>query len=144
MKVTQLPKLAMTAAALLVVAACDSAQKASNGTAAENVVLPADETARPDDAGVAAAMHNQMSGAADSQAGSAGAGMADDQRGSGSMPNSSMSGGMGNGQMGGMMDDNMPMSGNMADHHKGMNNMGGAKPKSMPKKDASPPMQDDM
>ena len=134
------------AAALLVLlglSACSGSDKtASNGTATDNVVLPADEsTGRDDDAGVAAAMHNRMSTQTEAGTPSTAAGMGDDQMGSG--------GAMGNAQGGAMADDAMPMGGgnmasgmgNMADHHKGTK---GSMNKPMPKPTPDKPMQDDM
>ncbi|WP_144036844.1 hypothetical protein [Sphingopyxis witflariensis] len=145
--------LVPTAAILagLSVSACGGADTSTaNTAAADNVALPIDESAARDDAGVAAEMHNQMSGQAGNQTDAAAMPMGDDQMGAG---------GMGNGQMGGMMDD-MPMGGGnmaaskggMGDHHMGMsgnmsggnmNKSGTAKPAPMPK-DKPMPMQDDM
>lgn len=141
--------LAATAAILagLSVSACGGADTGTaNTAAADNVVLPADESAARDDAGVAAEMHNQMSSQAGNQTDAAAMPMGDDQMGAA---------GMGNGQMGDMPMDggNMAASkGGMGDHHMGMsgnmsggsmNKSGTAKPAPMPK-DKPMPMQDDM
>lgn len=139
-----LPAARTPAAALLLLiglSACSGADKnASNGTAAENVSVPADESAARDDSSVAAEMHNRMAADQNQGMGASSGAMADDQMGSS----------MGNAQSSGMPDDSMPMGGgnmasgmgNMADHHKGMK--GGSMSKPMPKPSPDKPMQDDM